>query len=314
MLRSTPTARAVLNLASGLAYIDLEFLGRRHAIATGVVHGAGEVALIDPGPTTCLDVLDRRLREAGIGLQDVTHVLLTHIHLDHAGVTGTLVRRYPRLRVLVHERGAPHMADPTKLLSSATRLYGDRMDLLWGDVLAVPQDNLVVLSGGETIDAGGHRFDIAYTPGHASHHVSYFDPASGVAFVGDTAGVLIDGGYILPPTPPPDIDVELWTASVARIEQWAPATIFMTHFGPVASVRPHMQALLANLRTLAGLALDTLRQPGDDEERRATFLDALRLELRKQMTEAQSLAYEAASPLNLMWLGLARYWRKRTEG
>jgi glyoxylase-like metal-dependent hydrolase (beta-lactamase superfamily II) len=303
----------VLNLTSGLAYIDLEFLGRRHAIATAVVHGAGEVALIDPGPSTSLDVLERRLRESGIGLQDVTHLLLTHIHLDHAGAAGTLVRRYPRLRVLVHERGAPHLVDPSKLMSSATRLYGDRMDRLWGEVLPVPQDNVVTLAGGETIEAGGRRFEIAYTPGHASHHVSFFDAASGIAFVGDTAGVLIDGGYVLPPTPPPDIDLELWSASVARIEQWAPATIFMTHFGPVAAVRPHMQALLSNLQTLASLALTTLREPGDDDQRRARFLDGLRLELRKQMTESQSLTYEAASPLNLMWLGLARYWRKRGE-
>jgi glyoxylase-like metal-dependent hydrolase (beta-lactamase superfamily II) len=305
--------RAVLTLAPGLSYIDLEFLGRRHAIATAVVQSAGGVALIDPGPATCLHTLEQALARQGIHLRDVSDVLLTHIHLDHAGATGTLVRRHPGLRVLVHERGAPHMVDPTKLLQSAGRLYGDRMGELWGDVLPVPSGNLVVLSGGEVIETGGRRFDVAYTPGHASHHVSYFDASSGIAFVGDTAGVSIDGGYVLPPTPPPDIDPDLWSASVARIERWSPSTLFMTHFGPIVSVRPHLQALLSNLDTISGIARATLLEPGSEEERAARFLDALRMELRRQMTEAQALVYEAASPMPLMWLGLARYWRKRLE-
>jgi glyoxylase-like metal-dependent hydrolase (beta-lactamase superfamily II) len=314
MRRSTLRTRLVPTLASGLSYVDLEFLGRRHAIATVVVHASGGVALIDPGPTTSLSTLERRLREQGIRLEDVTHILLTHIHLDHAGVTGTLVRRHPSLRVLVHERGAPHLVDPAKLLQSAGRLYGDQMERLWGEVLAVPAANLVVLAGGEVVEAGGRRFDVAYTPGHASHHVSYFDASSGVAFAGDTAGVSIDGGYVLPPTPPPDINPELWAASVARIEQWSPSTLFMTHFGPAASVRPHLHSLLTHLDTISRLARESLEGPGTDEDRHARFLDALRLELRREMSEAQALVYEAASPLGLMWFGLARYWRKRGDG
>lgn len=301
----------MLTLSSGLSYIDLDFLGRKHAIATGVVQSAAGVALIDPGPATCLGVLDSALRAQGIGWGDVTTILITHIHLDHAGVTGTLVARHPHLRVHVHQRGAPHLVDPAKLMQSAGRLYGNQMERLWGEVLPVPSGNLVVLSGGETIEAGGRRFEVAYTPGHASHHVSYFDPSSGVAFVGDTAAVSIDGGYVLPPTPPPDIDVELWTSSAARIEQWSPSTLFMTHFGPAASVRPHLQALVRNLETLSRLVRATLLEEGTDDERQARFLDQLRLELRREMTEVQALAYEAASPLQLMWAGLARYWRKR---
>ncbi len=301
----------VVTLAAGLSFVDLEFLGRRRAIATVVVQGAGGVALVDPGPSTCLARLESSLQQRGIGLHDVTHILLTHIHLDHAGVTGTLVRRFPGLTVLVHERGAVHLVDPTKLLKSATRLYGDRMDRLWGDVLPVPAGNVVTLAGGETVEAGGRRFDVAYTPGHASHHVSYFDPSSGVVFAGDTAGVSIDGGYVLPPTPPPDIDPALWASSVARIERWSPHTLFMTHFGPAESVRPHLQSLLSNLETISRLVRTSLQEPGTDETRQARFLDALRLELRREMTEAQALVYEAASPLGLMWLGLARHWRKQ---
>jgi glyoxylase-like metal-dependent hydrolase (beta-lactamase superfamily II) len=302
----------VPTLAAGLSFIDLLFLGRAHAIATGVVQSAGSIALIDPGPTTCLPVLERELERGGIRLSDVTDIVLTHIHLDHAGVTGTLVARHPALRVHVHERGAPHLVDPAKLLDSATRLYGDQMERLWGEVRPVASANVHPLRGGEVLLAGGREFAVAYTPGHASHHVSFFDRASGVAFVGDTAGVSVDGGYVLPPTPPPDIDLELWAGSIDLIERWSPATLFLTHFGPVTTVHPHLSALRKNLTTVAALVNATLALDGTDADRRARFVDDLRLELRRQMTDAQAMAYEAATPLDLMWLGLARYWRKRS--
>ncbi len=301
-------------LTSGLSWIDLEFLGRRQAIATGVVESAGGVALIDPGPTTCLDVLERELVRMGIRFGDVAQILLTHIHLDHAGATGGIIQRHPHVQVLVHERGAPHMADPSKLLKSAARLYGDRMDLLWGEVIPVPPANLKVLTGGETVRAGGRDFNVAYTPGHASHHVSYFEPSSGVAFVGDAAGVCVEGGYVLPPTPPPDIDLDLWASSVARIEQWSPSTLFLTHFGPIVTVRPHLNTLLENLSTVSKLVRASLIAAGTDEERRVRFVGDLRRELRRLMTHEQAMAYEGASPLDLSWLGLARYWRKRGVG
>ena len=298
-------------LAPRLSWVDLLFLGRPHAIATVVLHDAGTLALIDPGPASCLETLDLGLQAQGLRLSDVTDLLLTHIHLDHAGATGTLVRRNPHIRVIVHERGAPHMADPAKLLASAARLFGDRMDELWGEFAAVPSKNMTIVSGGERIEAGGRTFEIAYTPGHASHHVSYFDRASGVAFVGDTGGVCIDGGYILPPTPPPDIEIEAWRDSVARIEAWSPATLFMTHFGPVNSPGSHLQTLMQNLDTLSALVRARLSEPGTDEEQSRRFADDLQREFRRHMTDAQLAAYRAAAPPELVWLGLARYWRKR---
>jgi len=170
---------------------------------------------------------------------------------------------------------------------------------------------VTTLAGGETIAAGGRDFVVAYTPGHASHHVSYFDASSGVAFVGDTAGVTVDGGYVLPPTPPPDIDLASWRESIRTIERWSPSTLFLTHFGPVTSVGPHLAALGENLTVIAEMVRASLAEEGSDEERRARFVDRLRLELRRQMPEGQALSYEAATPLDLMWLGLARYWRKR---
>ena len=298
-------------ISHGFSWIDLQFLGRRHAIATAIVHSAAGAALVDPGPTSCLETLELGLQGHGLRFADFRQILLTHIHLDHAGATGTIVRAHPHIQVFVHERGATHMAEPQKLIDSARRLYGDDMDRLWGEFAPVPRHNLVALAGGEGIDAGGRRFEVAYTPGHASHHVSYFDRASGLALVGDTAGVCIDGGYVLPPTPPPDIDLEAWRISLDRIEAWSPDSLFLTHFGPVSSVRPHLQTLQHNLEHTADIVRRTLAEPGTDDERSRAFAEALRHEMRKQMNDTQMAAYPVAAPFEMLWLGLARYWRKK---
>ncbi|MEP6916295.1 MAG: MBL fold metallo-hydrolase, partial [Acidobacteriota bacterium] len=158
------------SLGAGLDYVDLNFLGMPEIIATAIIQGPSGVALIDPGPTTTLDTLRAALRDRGIEIADVRQVLLTHIHLDHAGVTGTLVRENPAIEVFVHERGAPHLIDPAKLMASAGRLYGEDMERLWGDFLPVPSDRVHPLKGEERITVGGRELDVAYTPGHASHH------------------------------------------------------------------------------------------------------------------------------------------------
>jgi glyoxylase-like metal-dependent hydrolase (beta-lactamase superfamily II) len=185
------------------------------------------------------------------------------------------------------------------------------MDRLWGEIAPVPADCVDVLTGGEVLEAGGRTLHVAYTPGHASHHVSYYDPASRVAFVGDTGGVRIEGGYVLPPTTPPDVDLALWAESVRTIEAWMPDTLFLTHGGPAGPVRPHLQALLENLERLAGLARLALTQQADEAAARVWFLREVGLELRRHMPEAMAATYEAASPIDLLWLGLLRYWRKR---
>ena len=211
-------------LTSGIAYADFEFQGLQRIIATVTLTGADGVTVVDPGPTTTLPALERHLASIGASIQDITALFITHIHLDHAGAAGTLIQRNPRIKVFVHEVGAPHMVDPSKLVASAGRLYGDDMDRLWGAVTPVTPAALVPLKGGERLDRAGRRWDVAYTPGHASHHVSYFSPDSGIAFVGDTAGVqVLSGGFVLPPTPPPDIDLPAWTASLALIRAVAPA-------------------------------------------------------------------------------------------
>ncbi len=301
-------------LAAGVTWVDLRFLDRAYAIVTGVLHGASGVALVDPGPTTCLATLEAGLGRQGLSLADVTHVLLTHIHLDHAAAAGVIVRRQPRARVLVHERGAPHLVDPAKLIESATRLYGDDMGRLWGEIAPVPEGNVDALRGGEAIEAGGRTLQVAYTPGHASHHVCYFDASSRVAFVGDTGGVCIGGGYVLPPTTPPEVDLDLWAESVRTIERWMPETLFLTHGGPVGHVRPHLRTLLENLETIAAIAKRALAEQGGDEQARGWFEREVGRELRRQMPEEQAATYEASAPLSLLWAGLSRYWRKRGGG
>ena len=304
----------MITLASGLSYFDLHFQQRERIIATAVVHASGGVALVDPGPSTTLPTLGATLAAAGISMSDVTDILITHIHLDHAGATGTLVREHPGLRVFVHEKGAPHMANPEKLIASAARLYGDAMDRLWGEVLPVPAASITILAGGERIAAGGRTFDIEYTPGHASHHVSFFDRDSGVALVGDTAGVkLTPDGFVLPPTPPPDVDLEAWRDGLARIDRWRPETLFLTHFGP-SDFAGHLPALRDHIELVGGLARTSLAREGTDEDREAWFADEVRRELGRRMNNADTRAYELAGRFDLNWRGLARYWRKKMPG
>jgi glyoxylase-like metal-dependent hydrolase (beta-lactamase superfamily II) len=302
----------MITLASGLSYFDLDFMQLPGIIATAVVHGKGGVALIDPGPTSTLPRLRSTLATAGISMRDVRTVLLTHIHLDHAGATGTLVRELTALRVYVHEKGAPHMANPEKLLASATRLYGSEMDRLWGEVRPVPPASMDILQGGERMSVGHRMFDVEYTPGHASHHVSFFDRDSGVAFVGDTAGVrLMPGGFVLPPTPPPDVDLEAWSGSLDRIERWRADTLLLTHFGPSSPVPGHLSALRDHIDLASGLVKHSLAREGTDEDREKWYADELRLELTRRMNVADAHAYEVAGRFYLNWRGLARYWRKK---
>ena len=300
-------------LASGLDYVDLNFLGRPQIIATGILHGPPGVALVDPGPATTIPTLTAALEQKGIRFGDVRQILVTHIHLDHSGGAGSIVERHPHIEVVVHGRGAPHLADPSKLLASAGRLYADNMDRLWGDVKPVPAARLRVVEGGETLSVAGREIKVEYTPGHASHHVSYLDTASRVAFVGDTAGIRKGSGtYVMPPTPPPDIDVEAWRASAEKILAWAPDTLFLTHFGPHHGARQHFQAMFENLDSWSSVVRRLLADAAlTDDERQKRFVDETFLDLTRRVGESEAADYTKAGGLNYSWQGLARYWRKR---
>jgi len=273
--------------------IDTMHLGRPHVIGCWQVGDA----LVDPGPESSLATL---LEALGDGRPRA--LLLTHIHLDHAAATGALVRRWPDLEVYVHERGAPHLIDPSKLLASAERLYGDRMQRLWGEIVPVPEANVKPLSGGEQIL--GMR--VAYTPGHASHHVCYMHEESGTAFVGDVAAVLIPGtDLVVPPTPPPDIDIEAWEESIATVEGWSPQRLALTHFGAVEDPAPHLALVRERLHEEAQLAR---KLPEDAYEQRHRARVAERAE-----TEEAAAELIQCVPPQYQWRGLDRYWNKLKE-
>ncbi|MEE8129896.1 MAG: MBL fold metallo-hydrolase [Vicinamibacterales bacterium] len=304
-------------LARGLGYIDVTFMGFPRVIATAVLQGPGGVALIDPGPSTCLDTLRASLEERGMTVADVKAVLLTHIHLDHAGATGSLVKENPEIAVYVHQKGAPHMVSPEKLLASAGRLYGDQMETLWGEFAPIPEANIRSLTGGERIDVSDRQLDVVYLPGHASHHVGYFDSASGVAFVGDTAGIRLGTElFATPPTPPPDIDVEAWVQSVELIRNRHPSTLFVTHFGPHEDVSAHLDAFLEHLAAAKDLARTILESDGTDEDKASEFTHQMQLYIQRFMPAQQTDLFNGAplGPLSLGWLGLRRYWRKQGVG
>jgi glyoxylase-like metal-dependent hydrolase (beta-lactamase superfamily II) len=269
--------------------IDVRHVGRARAICCFAHDGV----LVDPGP----EASHRTLLDA-LGDEVPERILLTHIHLDHAGATGALVRRWPQVEVWVHRRGAAHLVDPSRLVASATRIYGDDMERLWGEIVPVPEDRLRLLDGGERL--GPWR--VEYTPGHASHHVAYLHEPTGVAFAGDVAGVRIDGGPILPPTPPPDIDLEAWHDSAELVAGWRPERLAITHFGLFADVAEQLEALHDGLRRWGALGR---------ELDGAGYAAAIEEHVRANAAPELADAYLDAMPPATLWPGLDRYWSRR---
>ena len=297
--------------AGPYSLIDLEHMGRPESVAACLLETRDGPLLVDPGPAVTLGKLRAGLAAQGHALSDLSAVLLTHIHLDHAGATGTLTREIPRLRVYVHGAGAPHLVDPTKLLGSASRLYGDRMESLWGEVAPVPAERVTALHGGEQLSLGGRDIIVADTPGHAWHHVSYYEPESGVAFVGDTAGLRGPRlPVILPVTPPPDFDLQAWLASIQLIRDWKPRQIVLTHYGPASDPEMHLETLRDGLVAWAGYAKDSLAIAGSDAERIRWFVQRLEEWIAGRVEPEMARHFlEGAGP-EACWQGLARYWRK----
>jgi glyoxylase-like metal-dependent hydrolase (beta-lactamase superfamily II) len=299
------------SLPDDLRLVDLQLLGLPRLNGTYVLLG-DEPALVDPGPASTLGSLEAGLAAHGLTLDDVRALLLTHIHLDHAGATGTLVARYPALRVYVHQRGVPHLMAPERLLRSAGRLYGDLLGVLWGEVRPVPERNLIPLSGGEVLRLGGRLVRVYDTPGHAYHHVAYFDEGSGAAFVGDVAGVRLPGmPYVRPATPPPEVDLEAWQGTLDTLRALGPDLLLLFHFGPVTDPAEHIEQLRARLLRWAeavrlGLA------GGEDEPAQIAHLQALAdEELGPDVPANVRANYELVTPVEQSWQGLARYWHKR---
>jgi glyoxylase-like metal-dependent hydrolase (beta-lactamase superfamily II) len=272
--------------------IDVRHRGHERVICSWLV---GDV-LIDCGPGSTFETLVEELGDVRPRI-----LALTHIHLDHAGAAGLLADHFPDLEVWVHEVGAPHMIDPSRLMASATRLYGDQMDALWGEMRPVPADRVRELRGGEQLGS----LEVAYTPGHASHHVSYWHEPTRTAFTGDVAGVRIaPADYVLAPTPPPDIDLEAWYASIDRLREWHPEHIAVTHFGRFDDAPAHLDAIQRSLEVAARRA-----QEMTVEE----YVAATASEIAAACDGDTGTAYSLGAPLDQTYAGLARYWRKRAE-
>jgi glyoxylase-like metal-dependent hydrolase (beta-lactamase superfamily II) len=277
--------------------IDLHHQGER-IIGVYLLDTPDGPALLDCGPTTSIPYLKAGLAERGLDLTDVRHLLLSHIHLDHAGAAGVLVREHPFLQVHVSEVGAPHIVDPSRLEASARRLYGAAFDRLWGELAAVPAGNVHIV--GDRI-LGLECFP---TPGHAAHHVSYLGE-DGTLYAGDACGVRIaPGAFVLPPCPPPEIDLEAWEQTLDEIALRAPGRLALIHFGTFDDVEDHLTALRDVLRTWSERV-----EAGMDEH---TFVAAARFDLEQSAPELLE-HYDRAAPLWHHYLGLERYWRKRRE-
>jgi glyoxylase-like metal-dependent hydrolase (beta-lactamase superfamily II) len=276
--------------------IDLFHGGAERQIGCYLLETADGPALLDCGPASCLEALERGLRDRGVALTDLRHLLLSHIHLDHAGAAGSLVRRHPALQVQVSAIGAPHVVDPSRLERSARRLYGDTFDPLWGELAPVPEQNVHVV-GDRVLD-----FEVFPSPGHASHHACYIGP-DGTLYTGDAAGVrLSQRPYVLPPTPPPDIDLELWERTIDEIEGRRPERLALIHFGVFEDVDHHLSLLRDELRTWA----ERVRTGLTEDE----FVRAARSDLQARVGE-EAKAWEGTDLIRQSHRGLARYWEKR---
>jgi glyoxylase-like metal-dependent hydrolase (beta-lactamase superfamily II) len=278
--------------------IDLRHLGRSRVIASYLLAG-DEPVLVDCGPASCLDALEAGLGEEGVSLEDLRHLLLTHIHLDHAGAAGALVRRNPGLQVYVSEIGAPHLVDPSRLEASARRLYGDDFDRLWGDLLPVPGEKVHVV-GDEVLGLAAWP-----TPGHASHHVTYLSE-DGTCYSGDVTGVVIAPSTVIAPVcPPPDVDLEAWERSLDSIAERSPERLCLPHFGVVEEPAGHIERTRARLREWA----ERVRGGASEEE----FVEAAERELAEATDPETAAAYTQAGPLWQSYAGLVRYWKKKGE-
>jgi glyoxylase-like metal-dependent hydrolase (beta-lactamase superfamily II) len=277
--------------------LDLHHLDAERVIASYLIDTEDGPALYDCGPSSCAERLHSALRQRGLELQDVRHILLSHIHLDHAGAAGVLVREHPSLQVHVSEIGAPHLADPSRLEASARRLYGDAFDTLWGELAPVPQENIHIVGP----DVLG--LECFPSPGHASHHVCYLS-GDGTLYAGDAAGVRLQPDRtVLPPTPPPEFDLDAWYRTIDEIERRVPSRLALVHFGVADDPEPHLAELRERLA-------DWTRRVGTgvtEEE----FAESVRNDVTA--TGGDVKAYEHAMPVWQSYAGLKRYWEQRRD-
>jgi glyoxylase-like metal-dependent hydrolase (beta-lactamase superfamily II) len=299
--------------AAEITGIDTRMARKSTITSAYLLHGE-EPALVETGPTTSEEAVASGLDSMGLGPDDLAHIVLTHIHLDHAGGVGRLAGRFPRATVWVHDRGAPHLADPERLVASATRVYGEeRLRRLFGPVDPTPSDRIRAVGEGVTIPLGDRSLEVLYTPGHASHHVALVDSLSGAVFTGDALGIhLPDDRVLRPATPPPDIDVELGLESIDRIRRRARSVLLFSHFGPVSEVDELCSIAASRLRKWADIVRDALRET-EDLDRITNLLERRTASEFEGVSAVDPTRYDVLSDMKMNAAGLTRYWRKRQE-
>lgn len=303
----------VTQLNPGVWQISLPFQDEPSIVGSYLLAGGNEIAIIDPGPGSMVDALLDSIREIGFDPKDVTHVLATHIHLDHAGATGTLLHHMPQAKVYAHSKGIPHLLDTSKVVASATRIYGNRMGPLWGKIESVPQEYLQTIEGGDILNVANHRLEVHYTPGHAVHHVIFFDVHSGELFAGDVAGVRLQGiDYVRPPTPPPDLDLEAWSESIIKIKQLRPDVLYLGHFGATRNPIQHFDRLREKLVSWGDFVLSAMRDGKGEAEITQTLIAQTEPELQRATRDTSALKrYEIATNYEMTVQGYMRYWTKK---
>lgn len=301
-------------LADDLWVLDTLFQGESGVIASYLLTGPDGHALVDVGSAATIPALLAAIRAAGVQPEEIKHILLTHIHLDHAGATGALLPEMPEAEVYVHPIGVAHLVNPSKLIASATRIYGDRMEALWGRMEAVPASRMHALEDGSNLRVGSRTLRAVYTPGHAIHHMAYVDAARHEVFAGDAAGVRLQGiDYTRPPTPPPDLHLEDWAASIQRLKAVRPEVLYLAHYGPTTAVARHLEALEQRLYGWGELLLPGIRQGQPDERLARTLAAVSDPELAAQAPEHSEDAirrYEVATNYLMSAQGYVRYYRK----
>ncbi|MEQ9618599.1 MAG: MBL fold metallo-hydrolase [Deltaproteobacteria bacterium] len=276
-------------------------------IASYLIENGGEPILIETGPDTTFNKLESSLNAHGYSVEDIRNVFVTHIHLDHSGGAWHFAKT--GAKIYVHPFGAKHLADPEKLIASARRIYQEQMDTLWGEIRPIPRENIHEIQDGERIKIGNIDIEAVETPGHASHHHSYL--IDDILFAGDVGGVRIENGPVLPPTPPPEINVELWQESIRKILDLNPEALYCTHYGRSDNVRDHLRELEDRLLEATEWIGERLKEGKTEDEMTSDFEDMFRTILVKAEADSQLIkAYELADPFWMNVPGLVRYWKK----
>ncbi|CAG0984918.1 Hydroxyacylglutathione hydrolase GloC [Anaerolineae bacterium] len=298
-------------LTEHITAIDLQFKGRPEVIASYLFFNGETAALIETGPASTVDTLLESVQAAGVPLEAVRQLIVTHIHLDHSGAAGVIAKQLPWVRVYVHPIGAPHLADPSKLLASALRLYGDEMESLWGMPAPVPAENLVVVNDGDAIPVPGTTLRALDTPGHARHHHAYLDENSGLLFTGDVGGVRMPGvRYVRPPTPPPELDIEAWVASIAKLRATNATGLCPTHFGLFrGNLDWHWTDLERRLIHWGQIVREELERGTMD----TALLNRMKAQIESEMEKlgVDIASYDVAASYESIVSGYVRYWTKK---